>query len=356
MLLFVQLFFTTLLSYLLVKQVIRYAYNLQLLDVPNERSHHCNIIPSGGGIGFVAALFMSIFIFKFSFFLHYWYIFLSILIVFAFGIYDDRHDISARLKFIAISIAVGLLSSFGVSINTLGDWYGYDIHLLWWIGVPFSMFAVAGFTNALNLIDGIDGLSSSISVIILLCFVFLGFQFEDDLLVLLSMFTIASVLGFMFLNWHPAQIFMGDSGSLTLGFIISILAVVSIKYVHPVAILYLIAIPLLDTLIVMVRRIRRGKNPFSPDKTHLHHILVKFFDGNVPRTVAFLSLMQVVFSGIGYAILDSISKGDKGNIALFALVGFALMFILFYMIFTGIKRRQKLIDKQMKRDKKRKNS
>ena len=345
MLLFVQLFFTTLFSYLLVKQVIKHAHDLELLDVPNERSHHCNIIPSGGGIGFVAALFSGVVIFEFSLFLEYWYLFLSILIVFAMGVYDDRHDVSAKLKFIAIFIAVGLLSLYDLSINTLGNWYGYDLNLLWWIAVPFSMFAVAGFTNALNLIDGIDGLSSSISVVILLFFVFLGFKYEDNLLVMLSMFTIASVLGFMFLNWNPAKIFMGDSGSLTLGFIISILAVVSIKYIHPIVILYLTAIPLLDTLIVMIRRIRRGKNPFSPDKTHLHHILVKFFEGNVVKTVYFLVLMQIVFSGIGYAILDSMSKGDGRNIPLFALIGFALMFVLFYMIFTGIKKRQLQLDK-----------
>ena len=122
--------------------------------------------------------------------------------------------------------------------------------------------------------------------------------------------------------------------------IISVLAVLSIEYIHPVTILYLAAIPILDTLIVMIRRIRRKKSPFSPDKTHLHHILVKFFDNNIQRTVGFLVLLQVIFSGIGYAIIDSMSKGDEKNIPLFALIGFMLLFVLFYMIFTGIKKRQ----------------
>ena len=94
MLLFVQLFFITIFSYLLVKQVIKHAHDLELLDVPNERSHHCNIIPSGGGIGFVAALFSGVFIFEFSLFFQYWYLFLSILIVFAMGVYDEAKPLS----------------------------------------------------------------------------------------------------------------------------------------------------------------------------------------------------------------------------------------------------------------------
>ncbi len=344
--LLLKLIFLILLSYLLVKQVIKHAQTLHLLDIPNERSHHCNIIPSGAGIGFIMAFFLSLIVFEPILFLKNWYIFLSIVIVFAMGIYDDRHEISAKIKFIAIFFAVGLLCLNGVCINTFGVWYGYNISLAWWIAVPFSMFALAGFTNALNLIDGIDGLASSISVVILLFFAFIGFEHADNLLIVLSTFTIASIIGFMFLNWHPAKIFMGDSGSLSLGFIISVVAVLSLKYIHPVAILYLTAIPILDTLIVMVRRIRRGKSPFSPDKTHIHHILVKFFDNNVPKTVVFLVVMQIIFSGIGYAILDSMSKGDSKNIPLFAVVGFMLLFVLFYMIFTGIKKRQSFIDKE----------
>ncbi|MDF1877965.1 undecaprenyl/decaprenyl-phosphate alpha-N-acetylglucosaminyl 1-phosphate transferase [Sulfurimonas sp. SAG-AH-194-L11] len=177
-----------------------------------------------------------------------------------------------------------------------------------------------------------------------LFFAFIGFEYHSDIIVLLSTFTIASLVIFLFFNWYPAKIFMGDSGSLTLGFIISVLAVLSLEYVHPIALVYLMALPLLDTLIVMFRRIKNNKSPFSPDKTHIHHILVKFFDMNVPKTVAFLVVMQLVFSAIGYMILDSINKNGGANLPLFVLLGFVFMFILFYMIFTGINTRQSLID------------
>lgn len=335
----------TLLSYLLVKLVIRLAHKLDLYDVPNERSHHCNVTPSGAGIGFVMAFFIAAFGFEFPLLSEYWYIFLAIFMVFGMGVYDDRHDVSAKLKFIAIFFAVFVMWLSGFSVNTLGVWYGYELTLASWFALPFSMFALAGFTNALNLLDGIDGLSGSISFVILLFFAFLGFEYHNDLMVVLSAFTIAAIMGFLFLNWNPAKIFMGDSGSLTLGFIISVLAVLSLEHIHPIAILYLAALPILDTLVVMVRRIRRKQSPFSPDKTHIHHILVKFFDMSVKKTVLFLVILQIVFSSIGYMILDSINKNGGDNVPLFALIGFMLMFALFYMIFTGIGKRQRSLEK-----------
>ncbi len=345
MTLILKLFSIIILSYILVKIVIKLSHKLDLHDVPNERSHHCSVTPSGAGIGFVMSFFITIFIFEFQLLSEFWYIFLSIFMIFALGVYDDRHDVSAKLKFVVILIATFIMWLYGFSIDTLGVWYGYNIALIPWIALLFSMFTIAGFTNSLNLIDGIDGLSGSVSLIILLFFAFLGFKYHNDLIVIISTFTIATVIGFLFFNWHPAKIFMGDSGSLTLGFIISVLAVLSLENIHPIAVPYLVAIPVLDTLIVMVRRIRRRKSPFSPDKTHIHHIMVKFFDMNVKKTVGFLVILQIIFSSIGYMILASINKTGGANIPLFALLGFMMMFVLFYMIFTGIKKRQLALDK-----------
>ena len=336
---------TSLISLVLVKLVITYSHKLNLYDVPNERSHHCNITPSGAGLGFILAFFLSFVFFHTHYLIEYWHIFLSIFIVFLIGIYDDKHEISAKFKFLTIFVAVFVLWLGGLSVDSLGVWYGYNIELPSIVALLFTMFALSGFTNALNLIDGIDGLSSSVSLVILSFFAFLGFEYQDNFMLTLSLTTIAVIVAFLFFNWHPAKIFMGDSGSLTLGFIISVLAVLSLEYVHPIAVVYLAALPVLDTLIVMVRRIRRGKSPFSPDKTHIHHIMVNFFEGNVPKTVVFLSLLQLTFSAIGYMVLDSINKTTgHNNIPLFALFGFVVMFVVFYMIFTGIKKRQKLLE------------
>lgn len=337
----------TLLSYLLVKLIIKYAHHLKLLDIPNSRSQHCDIIPSGAGIGFIGAFFISILVFELQIFIHYWYIFIAILMVFVIGILDDRHDAPPKLKFAVIFVAVLLMWLHNESIYSIGIWFGYDISL-GWLALPFTMFALAGFTNALNLIDGLDGLAAALSVVILVFFAFIGHEHNNNLMLIISLFTSASLIGFMALNWNPAKVFMGDSGSLSLGFIISLLAVMSIEYIHPIVILYLAAIPILDTLVVMTRRIRRGKSPFSPDKTHIHHILVNFFDYNVKKTVIFLTMLQVMFSGIGYMLSDLISINPNGALPILALLGFGLMFVLFYMIFTGMKRRQNTLDNMTK--------
>ena len=330
-------------SYLLVLLVVRYAHSLKLLDVPNERSHHCSIIASGAGIGFVSAIFMAMLFFNLQLSLEYWFVFVAILMVFGIGVLDDRHDVSPKMKFVFIFAAVILMWINGVSFDTLGRLFGYELSL-YWLALPFSLLAMAGLTNALNLVDGLDGLAGSLSIIILASFAYVGHENGNAFIYMLSTYSMASVVGFMFLNWNPAKVFMGDSGSLTLGFIVSVLAVMSTEYVQPVTLLYFIAIPILDTLIVMLRRIRRKASPFSADKTHLHHILVKFFDNNVKKTVIFLSLLQILFSSIGYILAVQISDNPDGFLPLFALFIFAIIFVVFYMIFTGIKKRQNTID------------
>ncbi|MBA3025014.1 MAG: undecaprenyl/decaprenyl-phosphate alpha-N-acetylglucosaminyl 1-phosphate transferase [Sulfurimonas sp.] len=331
------------LSYLSIKIIIKYAKKLKLLDIPNERSHHDDITPRGAGIGFVSAFLVGVALFEFSLFTEYWFLFLSILLVLSIGILDDRHDASPKMKFLVIFFAVFIMWIFDTSIDTLGIWFEYDLKL-YWFALPFTMFALAGFTNALNLIDGLDGLAAGVSIVILMFFGFIGFENGNHLMVVLSTFTIAALAGFILLNWNPAKVFMGDSGSLSLGFIISVIALLSLQYVHPVVILYLAAVPVLDTLVVMVRRIRRGRSPFSPDKTHLHHIMVKFFEGNVKKTVIFLVMIQAIFSAIGYLIADAIYSEVNTMMPLFALVGFGIIFVVFYMIFTGIKKSQNIID------------
>ena len=119
-------------------------------------------------------------------------------------------------------------------------WYWY-----WDKFLPFTIFALAGFTNALNLIDGLD---ASISIVILSSFLYIGYIHKNELMIVLCSLTIASLLAFLIFNWNPAKIFMGDSGSLFLGFIISVVACISLEYIHPIAIFYLAALPIVDTL------------------------------------------------------------------------------------------------------------
>lgn len=340
----INLLFSFLITWVFIKLIIKNALYLGLTDIPNERSSHTKITPRGAGIGFGFSFFISILIFEFSLFLNYWLVFLSIFMVFLVGILDDHKDASPRAKFHVIFLATFLLFLDDISIYSLGVFLGFDLKLSY-LALPFTMFALAGFTNALNLIDGLDGLAGTISLVILSTFLYIGYINNDNLIVTLCLFSMTSVLAFLIFNWNPARIFMGDSGSLFLGFIISIVAVLSLKYIHPISVFYLTALPIIDTIVVMLRRIRKKISPFSPDKTHIHHILLGFFSKKVKTTVIFLILMQCLFSIAGLMMANSSNKLTLGSYSFFAFIAFIFIITLFYMVLTGMKRRQKLIEK-----------
>ncbi len=347
------LLFIFLLSVIFIKLIMKNATDLGLSDIPNDRSSHTTITPRGAGIGFGGAFFLSNFIFNFSFFIENGLVFLSIFLVFLIGILDDHKDASPKAKFYVIMVATLLVFFDDIAIYSLGSFFGYEISL-WYLSLPFTIFALAGFTNALNLIDGLDGLATSVSIIILSSFLYIGYVNQDELIITITSSIIVGLVAFLFFNWNPASIFMGDSGSLFIGFIISLVAVISTQYIHPITVLYLGAIPILDTVVVMVRRIKKGLSPFSPDKTHIHHILLRFFSKKVKKTVLFIILIQILFSLVGVMLAlnsDKLSSGISSFIALIAFIGIT---IFFYMIFTGMQKRQKLIEKLSNRKKKNK--
>ncbi|NOQ29795.1 MAG: undecaprenyl/decaprenyl-phosphate alpha-N-acetylglucosaminyl 1-phosphate transferase [Helicobacteraceae bacterium] len=324
---------TFLLSFVTIKLVLLYAKKLQLIDTPNLRSTHVKTTPSGAGIGFILSVFISLYIFQQELFLDNWYIFVAIFMVYVIGILDDRHNAPPRAKFVIIATASLLLVLNGLEIDSLGTYFGVDVPL-YYFALPFTIFAITGFSNALNLIDGLDALAASIAIVTLGTFAYIGSVYNDQLIVQLSLFTIASLLAFLLFNWNPAKIFMGDSGSLSLGFIIAIVAVLSLKYIHPITVLYIAAIPILDTIVVMVRRLNQGKSPFKADKTHIHHVLLGFFKNNVKKTVVFMTLMQLMFCFFGYILARHIANFSGGLLPFGMLVGFVILVVLSYMVFT----------------------
>ncbi|HFU76331.1 MAG TPA: undecaprenyl/decaprenyl-phosphate alpha-N-acetylglucosaminyl 1-phosphate transferase, partial [Arcobacter sp.] len=131
----------------------KFAENLGLLDVPNERSVHNKITPRGAGIAFVLSVFLVVILFDFQHFIKYYYVYLAIAIVFAAGVWDDMKDISPKVKFIFIFFSVLILYMNDFALYSLGSYFGYEIVLPVWLVLPFTYLALAGFTNALNLMD-----------------------------------------------------------------------------------------------------------------------------------------------------------------------------------------------------------
>ena len=316
----------------LIKLIIKNALRLGLVDVPNERSMHTRHHPRGAGIGIFLAVAIVDPFFDFALLTDHYLVCLATLFVFIVGVLDDHQDTSPNTKFIVLAIAALMVYFDGIAVTTLGTLFGFEI-TLGWFSLPFTLFAIVGFTNALNLVDGLDGLAGSLSIVILTALFSIGYTSGDYFMMLLSGSYIAGLLAFMVYNWNPASIFMGDSGSLVLGFIIGLLVIKAATHIHPVTVLFIIAIPLMDTIIVMVRRKRQGKSMFEADKTHLHHVLFNFFNQDVKRTVVFLAILQSVYSITGLLIVDS------GNQSL-SLVLFGLNTIILYFVFTEMLRRQ----------------
>jgi UDP-GlcNAc:undecaprenyl-phosphate GlcNAc-1-phosphate transferase len=306
-----------LLHYLLLPN----AHKLGLIDTPNERSMHKRQTPRGAGIAIFLSVMIVQSIFNWDQIMSHILIYSAITFVFIIGVLDDLFDVSPRIKFAVLFFASILVYFQGIHIDSLGNYFGFEMALPLFILFPFTFFAITGLTNAFNLIDGLDGLAGSIGLIIMTTFLWIGLANNDTLIITLSASFIAAVISFLVFNWNPAQIFMGDSGSLTLGFVISILSILSLQYATPTSVLFIVAVPLLDTFVVMTRRIQRGHSPFKADKNHLHHFLYGV-KGNVRLTVILLISIQAIFSIIGFQLRE---EDDFLSIILFGLLFFVFL-------------------------------
>ncbi|HFU76681.1 MAG TPA: undecaprenyl/decaprenyl-phosphate alpha-N-acetylglucosaminyl 1-phosphate transferase, partial [Arcobacter sp.] len=320
------------------------APKLGLVDVPNHRSSHKNPIPRGAGIIFGGLFLLAITMKGFSCINENYLIILAIVLVYIIGIIDDLKTIQAKTKLAVILAAAFFVYLSGYEIDSIGTYFGYELNL-GWAALPFTLFAIAAFTNAVNLTDGLDGLAGTLSVIMLSTILYIGIVHDDKMLMYWSSFLIAVLLGFLLLNWHPAKVFMGDTGSLFLGFVIAVLTLDAFEYLNPTSILFFAAMPILDTLIVFRRRLQRGKSPFTPDKNHMHHIL---FNAKQDKafTVRMLIFMQLSFS----LMFIQVHQQDD----LLNLIMFGILFMVFFNLFDPrIRRRPKnaIIRKKHKKNK-----
>lgn len=310
-------------TYFAIRRFITLAPKLSLVDIPNSRSSHKKITPRGAGMVFGLIFLLGVFIYDFQNFTEIKYTLFAIFLIYICGVLDDRFDISPKQKLIFIIVASVIVYFNGYQITNIGTFFNVSLNL-GYLALPFTIFAIVAFTNAVNLSDGLDGLAGSISTIILSAIFIIGFIYQDNTLMVWSAILISVVLAFLVLNWHPAKVFMGDSGSLLLGFIIAILSIKALNYINPVSILFLAAVPILDTLVVFRRRIQRGMSPFTADKNHLHHIL-----NNIKQdkafTVKMLLSIQLVFSCM---FLQLHHQNDALNLLIFFLL-FSIFFNLF---------------------------
>lgn len=255
----------------------------RLHDIPDARKEHALPTPTLGGVAIVAGMIISLALwFPFSFSSEIMTCFFSMTILCGMGITDDVKDLSAKYKFIVEVALASLVALSGIRITTFGGLFGIN-ELSITAQYSFTILAIVGITNAFNLIDGIDGLAAGTSFMSLITIgIFLTLS-NDKSFALIAFALAGSVLAFLYFNMNPAKIFMGDTGSLVLGFIIAILctrliqtnsvAVQPLVRATPLLALGMVLIPVFDTIRVFSLRLWKGQSPFHPDRTHMHHLL-----------------------------------------------------------------------------------
>ncbi|TAG57691.1 MAG: undecaprenyl/decaprenyl-phosphate alpha-N-acetylglucosaminyl 1-phosphate transferase [Cytophagales bacterium] len=324
-----------LISVFAIPSIINVAHLKQLLDEPNYRTIHRSLTPRLGGIAIFAGLVSSITIFG-----HVnkevQQVIAGCILLFFIGIKDDLVSVSPFKKFFVQVLATGIVVFIGnIRITSFQGLFGLQT-LPDGISYAFTFLVIIGITNAINLIDGIDGLAGSICIYIATIIGFyIYFQIENgvrsysDLAFCLA----GSLIGFLRYNFRNAIIFMGDTGSLVCGFIIAILAVkfIELKPVanSPVVALSMLIIPVIDTLKVFFIRIINGKSPFSPDQNHIHHHLKKLGYPNSGIIVVILT-----FSLFMYAIAFLTSELEI-NIALTIQISFVVLTLLLVYFYAN---------------------
>jgi UDP-GlcNAc:undecaprenyl-phosphate/decaprenyl-phosphate GlcNAc-1-phosphate transferase len=283
------------------------AIRIGLVDIPGGRKQHLGAIPLVGGpamcLGFLPAYLSATGLNLATVTLT-----LSATLIVITGMIDDYKDVRAKTKLLLqIGAALGMSTAGGYVISDLGNILGMGSLPLGWIAIPFTVFAMVGVINALNLSDGVDGLGGGLALVTTLSLLgFAVYQGSPEQILTLSILS-AAVIGFLIFNFplpggRRASVFMGDSGSMFLGLII---ACALVKYsqgadrlVRPTTCLWLFALPLFDTVSVMTWRILKGRSPFSAGREHLHHILEHAGYRGFKCTSAVISL-AIIYSLIG---------------------------------------------------------
>ncbi len=327
----VLVFLVSFLSVVTVLPQISYiAQRIGLLDHPNERKVHIRPRPLVGGIGMVAAVTLASIVFIPIDSLRGYFLGLAILVLV--GFLDDFKEMGHKRKFMAQIIATGAMIYFSeVALVNFGDLLGIgELSVPAGYGVVWliTIFCVVGVTNAINLIDGLDGLAGGLSLIAFIFFAIHAYLAGSHVLLLLNLALAGAVLGFLRFNWHPSVLFMGDAGSLCLGFSLAFMALALTQAkgspVSPVVPLLILAVPITDTIIVMFKRIMKGNSPFKPDKYHLHHIFLRY---GMKKTKAVQVILAISVLLCSLSLLDPIY--DVSDKLLFALFG------IFFLVYLG---------------------
>ena len=306
----------------------RIAIHVGALDIPNGRKVHTKPMPRLGGLGIYMGFLLGYILFG-TMSIRMNAILIGSFIIIITGMIDDIKPIPAKIKFLFQIIAACVVAFYGQIL--LKDLSAFGFYIEFGIfSYPITVLFIVGIINCINLIDGLDGLAAGLSSIyfVTIGIVIMYWTHTFDLDAMLTFIMLGATLGFLCHNFNPAKIFMGDSGSMFLGYIIAVIALLGFKNVTLTTLLApicLLAIPIMDTAFAIIRRLINKKPIDEPDKEHLHHQLLNLHLSH-RNTVLVIYLIDILFAG---AMLVYILYDNTIGVIMYAILFIAvLVFIM----------------------------
>jgi UDP-GlcNAc:undecaprenyl-phosphate/decaprenyl-phosphate GlcNAc-1-phosphate transferase len=323
LMLFLTLFLCFCASIFLTPLVKKLAFKIGATDKPNHRKVHQKIMPRLGGLAIYISFLIGILIIQPDANYHlpllnpnthiHLAIILGSIIIILTGAFDDVKEISPKVKLlgqILASFIVVVLGDLRVDFINLpfgGGQLNFGI-----MSIPITMVWIIGITNAINLIDGLDGLAAGVSSIALFTIAGMAYMMGNPYVMVVALIAAVSTLGFLLYNFHPAKIFMGDTGALFLGFLIGVLSLLGFKNVTFISLIIpviILGVPISDTFFAIIRRLVNKQPLSAPDKSHLHHCLLRAGYSH-RQTVLLIYAMSAIFGLAAFIFSQATIRGS----------------------------------------------
>lgn len=278
------------------------ALRLGLVDHPNHRKRHEGAVPLIGGLALLIGYGAGV-ISAHGDWTPHWPLLVGTVVLAWVGLVDDLRQVSVRTR-LAVQLAVALAAvGGGLQIDSLGNLLGTGTIQLGWLAIPFTVLCIVLMINAINMLDGADGLAGSVTLLAASGLVALALIAGMREIAFVAVILVGALLGFLFFNlrspWLPrARVFMGDSGSMVLGFLLAWLAIALTQNegparIAPISVAWILLLPASDILAVFARRLRWRRSPMAGDRSHFHHVLLRS-GFSVPRVVSIIAVNQLL--------------------------------------------------------------
>lgn len=335
---FIELAFLCFFAFCSLFVIRKVAKTIGLVDVPSGRKQHTDNVPLAGGIA--TSITLLYFVFNNAFLLHSPMLYAACIITLVtIGALDDKFDISYKIRlFVQAVLSIAMMWLGGLELSSLGNLFGTGQIELGIAGYIVTVLAVIAAINAFNMVDGIDGLLGGLSIVTFGGLAILLLHDHQPKIAYFCLAMVAILFPYVVLNmgWLGRQrkVFMGDAGSMLIGFTVVWVLLISsqngkIPPLRPVTALWLIAVPLMDMVAIMIRRIRRGESPFKPDRDHLHHIFQRVGFTSKQTLFAICSI-SALYAGVG--IYSDIAQVPE----YIMLIAFVVCFGVYFTLLTYI--------------------